>query len=79
MDYSGVDPAGLYRMLKKMESAGLLTSEWDTESSAQPRRIFSITAEGRMCLSYWEKTLVEYADTINKLSESVSKSLGEKS
>ena len=79
MDYSGIDPAGLYRMLKKMEAAGLLISKWDTEGSPQPRRIFSITEEGRSCLSYWEKTLIEYADAISKLSKSVSKSIGEKS
>ena len=75
VDYSGIDPTGLYRMLKKMEKAGLLTSEWDVEGSSQPRRIYSITEEGRVCLSYWEKTLKEYTDTIGKLSKAVSKSL----
>ena len=43
MDYSGIDPTGLYRTLKKMEAAGLLASEWDM--SDQPRRIYKITEE----------------------------------
>ena len=75
IDYSGIDPAGLYRMLKKMEKAELLTSVWDTEGSALPRRIYSITELGRQCLSNWEKTLIEYADTINKLSKAVSETI----
>jgi len=78
INYSGIDPTGIYRMLKKMESAGLLTSEWDTEGSAQPRRIYSITNEGKTCLSYWEETLKEYADTIEKLSKAVSKNVQKK-
>ena len=78
IDYSGIDPTGLYRMLKKMESSSLLVSEWDTGSSSQPRRIYTITNEGRICLSYWEKTLKEYAETIARLSDAVSKSVAAK-
>ena len=32
---NGLDPAGLYRTLKRMETAGLVTSYWDTESGQQ--------------------------------------------
>ncbi len=76
MDYSGIDPTGLYRMLKKMEASGMLTSSWDVENS-QPRRIYAITNEGRHCLSYWEKTLLEYSSSISRLAKAVSKSIGE--
>lgn len=79
IDYSGIDPTGLYRMLKKMETTGLLSSVWDTDGPAQPRRIYSITDEGRVCLSYWEKTLAEYADAICRLSRAASKSAASKS
>ena len=75
IDYSGIDPTGLYRTLKKMEEAGLLISEWNTDSSSQPRRIYSITDNGRACLFNWEKTLIEYANTIGNLSKAVSKSI----
>jgi DNA-binding PadR family transcriptional regulator len=74
-DYSDVDPTGLYRTLKKMEAAGLLVSNWDMEASAQPRRIYQITREGRQCLASWEKTLKVYAATIGSLSRAVSKSI----
>ena len=74
MNYSGIDPTGIYRTLKKMEAKGLLTSEWDTESASQPRKIYSITDEGRECFSFWDETLTEYANTISKLSKTVSES-----
>ena len=79
IDYSGIDPTGLYRTLKKMEESGLLTSEWDLESQAQPRRIYSITDEGKNCLSFWEKTLKEYNKTIGKLSKAVTECVGVRS
>ena len=58
---------GLYRTLKRMETAGLVTSYWDTESASKPRRVYSITDEGRHCLSAWEKTLLEYRSNIDAI------------
>ncbi len=67
-----VDPTGLYRTLKKMETAGLLTSEWDMESAAQPRKTYAITDEGRKCLVNWETTLYGYRNSIDRLARSIS-------
>ena len=66
------DPTGMYRTLKKMEEAGLLKSEWDTENSPQPRRIYSITDEGRECLKAWAITLESYSRKIGELSKEIS-------
>ena len=62
-----METAGLYRTLKRMETAGLVTSYWDTESASKPRRVYSITDEGRHCLSAWEKTLLEYRSNIDAI------------
>ena len=35
MDYSSIDPTGLYRTLKKMEESGLLTSRIETDGGLQ--------------------------------------------
>ena len=64
---SMVSGAGLYRTLKRMETAGLVTSYWDTESASKPRRVYSITDDGRHCLSAWEKTLLEYRSNIDAI------------
>ena len=62
-----LDPAGLYRTLKRMEGAGLVTSRWDVESANKPRRIYSITDQGRACLGAWRNTLQEYQQRISHI------------
>lgn len=62
-----LDPAGLYRTLKRMEAAGLVTSYWDTESGSKPRRIYEITQQGRGCLGTWETTLTEYQSNLSAI------------
>lgn len=62
-----LDPAGLYRTLKRMEAGGLVTSRWDTESGSKPKRVYSITDEGRHCLGIWDETLKEYRDNIDAI------------
>jgi len=67
MDYSSLDPTGLYRTLKKMEESRLLTSEIDTENLIQPKRIYKITEEGKICLIFWKDTLIDYRKRIDSL------------
>lgn len=62
-----LDPAGLYRTLKRMEAAGLVCSFWDTETSSKPRRIYSITDQGHACLDNWRDTLLEYRANIDTI------------
>lgn len=62
-----LDPAGLYRTLKRMESVGLVSSFWDTESCAKPRRIYSVTEQGLDCLKNWYKTLLEYRSSLDTI------------
>ena len=62
-----LDPAGLYRTLKRMEAAGLVRSFWDTESCAKPRRVYSITEEGQNCLSRWRTTLRNYRNNLDTI------------
>lgn len=62
-----LDPAGLYRTLKRMEASGLVSSRWDTDSAAKPRRMYSITEEGRHCLHTWNSTLKEYRSNLDSI------------
>ena len=75
MDYSSLDPTGLYRTLKKMEEAGLLVSALDTENPTQPKRIFTITEEGRVCLIFWKDTLLDYMRRVEALAASVDEAI----
>ena len=76
IDYSGIDPTGLYRMLKKMEKSGLLVSGWDIKDIARTKRIYSITDKGKDCLSNWGETLLFYKKSIDRLIKAVNKNLG---
>ena len=66
-----MDPAGLYRTLKRMEAAGLVRSYWDTETGSKPKRVYSITEEGARCLSTWDETLREYRDNIDAILQGI--------
>lgn len=77
-DGKAPDATGVYRYLKKMETSGLLTSEWDLGSideSGKPKRIFTITELGRECLENWAIALTDYVKYINGIVESIENSL----
>jgi PadR family transcriptional regulator, regulatory protein PadR len=61
------DVSGIYRFLKKMEAAGLVTSSWDAGDKGHAKRLFGITPNGRACLTQWTATLENYLKTIAAL------------
>jgi len=46
-----IDPSMVYRALREMEAQGLVTSDWDTEGSGPPRRVYRLTALGDQYLA----------------------------
>lgn len=70
------DATGIYRTLKRMEEANLVTSEWDTPESGSPKRMFTLTETGRKCLRRWIDALACYQLTIQELREDASAALG---
>lgn len=69
-----LDATGLYRMLKRMESAGYLISRWDTEQ-AHAKRVFQITPLGRSCLTNWVSTLENYRDYVDRMVRQIKAAL----
>ena len=48
------DPSLIYRALREMEESGLVTSQWDQDSSLGPqRRVYKITTGGEQYLIGW--------------------------
>lgn len=68
-----LDPAGLYRTLKRMESEGYLSSAPD-QTSSKPRRLFALTELGRYSLKSWEHSLRRYKDHIQHILDSIPRS-----
>jgi PadR family transcriptional regulator PadR len=62
------DPSLIYRALREMEETGLVTSQWDQDSSLGPqRRVYQITPEGEDYLSGWVADLHRTRQEINAL------------
>jgi DNA-binding PadR family transcriptional regulator len=61
------DASGVYRLLKAMESKGLVASSWDRSRSGPAKRTYEMTKAGGSCLRTWITTLEEYRDGINFL------------
>ena len=47
------DYTGLYRLLKRMEAEGLLSSTQCDSQAGPSKRTFRLTDKGRRCLSRW--------------------------
>ena len=47
------DASAVYRMLRRMEQDGLVTSEWDTEGTGPAKRYYRITQGGEELLHTW--------------------------
>ena len=61
------DSATIYRMLRSMEKEGLTTSSWDVSKVGPPRRVYSITADGRRFLRDSKFSLVRQRDALDAL------------
>lgn len=70
------DATGIYRALKRMEDAGLVTSQWATPEEGAARRMFSLTDKGYRCLRRWIDALACYKLTVEELRVCASTALG---
>ncbi len=52
-----VDVGNLYRALRRMEAAGLVTSTWSTHERGPNKRVYQITDRGEEVLRHWAGVL----------------------
>lgn len=71
------DAAGLYRLLKTMETEGYLESTWDVEGTGPARRIYALTASGVDCLYRWGDTLATYSKLLQQTTRFVLRSVAQ--
>jgi len=69
------DISGIYRMLKLLESRGLVTAHWDLSQGGRPKRLFAITDTGHQCLENWNTTLKHYHQSIGALLKTTQKAI----
>ncbi len=61
-----VDASVVYRILREMEGAGWVSSQWDTAGSGPPRRVYAVTADGEEYLAAWINDLRTTRDEIDQ-------------
>lgn len=54
---SQVDPAGVYRNLRRLEADGFLKSAWETGGAGPARKTYEVTPDGRELLNFWATAL----------------------
>lgn len=58
----------LYPLMRRLESQGLLKSEWET-SSAKPRKYYILTNEGKEVFEDFKKHWFQFSENVNSLLE----------
>lgn len=66
------DSANVYRTLRQLEKAGLVSSFWDTSESGPARRMYSLTKAGDIFLSGWIDVLGRYQQVLRETLEDIN-------
>ncbi len=61
------DTGGLYRLLRRLEEDGFVTSQWQEGGSGPQRRSYCITDDGRALLEHWIGHLEERRHALDVL------------
>ncbi len=65
------DYTGLYRLLKTMETEGLLDSIEDSSHPGPAKRLYGLTTRGKQCLARWFDSLRRYQDMLDDLLDHI--------
>jgi PadR family transcriptional regulator, regulatory protein PadR len=60
-----IDVGNLYRILRKLEEDGIVTSEWSAELPGPAKRTYELTDAGRRLLDRWAEALRDAQDVIS--------------
>lgn len=59
-----IERAALYRTLRRLETNGYVTSDWDMKEPGPARRMYSLTASGKRHLQEWAQVLDKVAKSM---------------
>jgi|FLYL01.1.fsa_nt_gi poly-beta-hydroxybutyrate-responsive repressor len=65
------DPTTVYRTLRQLERAGLVSSFWDTSESGPARRMYSLTRAGEAFLDLWVDLFGRYQKVLQSALDSL--------
>jgi poly-beta-hydroxybutyrate-responsive repressor len=70
----GFDSTTVYRTLRQLERAGLVSSFWDTSESGPARRRYSLTKAGETFLGLWYEMFGKYQKVLQSAWNSLDNS-----
>jgi PadR family transcriptional regulator PadR len=70
----GFDSTTVYRTLRQLERAGLVSSFWDTSESGPARRRYSLTKAGETFLDLWYEMFGKYQQVLQSAWNSLDNS-----
>lgn len=65
------DLGGIYRVLRRLDDAGMVVSAWAEGESGPMRREYRLTSEGQELLAHWLGHLEERKETLDVLIRAV--------
>ena|SRR5436309_6262451 len=65
------DSTTVYRTLRQLERAGLVSSFWDTSESGPARRMYALTAAGEAMLDVWLELFGRYQQVLHSALNSL--------
>jgi PadR family transcriptional regulator PadR len=65
-DVTRDDPGHVYRGLRSLETAGLVSSTWARSDAGPSRRVYDITREGRAALDEWIPELLHVLELLER-------------
>jgi len=60
------DAGAVYRILKKLEDDGNISSKWQTNQSGPAKKNYSLTKKGKGLLNEWAKSIFAKRASLNK-------------
>ena len=62
-----IDMGAMYRILRKLEEEGSVSSEWDVQNQGPARRCYTLSEYGEELLDTWMTILQKRRDSIDRL------------
>jgi poly-beta-hydroxybutyrate-responsive repressor len=57
-------PGMIYRHMRDLEAAGLVSSEWKTEGAGPAKRVYQLAPEGEAALALWVEHMQQQAQKL---------------
>ncbi len=73
MSFLALEQGTVYPLLRRLEQRELLTSEWDYEDQAKPKKYYAVTDEGSMALGAMTQSWSDLSSEMRDILSEVEK------